>query len=105
MTNPYEPPSTTTEATGGPAIFDAVADNAVQKAASNALMFSVGGLLCCAPLGFVGITRGNAALTTIALTGAGIGHRSTAKAAVVIGYVGLAIWIVGFVMKMTRLAE
>ncbi len=104
MTNPYEPPSAHTDAPGAPAIFDAVAENSVREAASKALMFSVGGLLCCAPLGFVGITRGNATLTTIALTGAGVGHRSTAKAAVVIGYIGLAIWIVGFVMKMMRLA-
>lgn len=106
MSNPYEPPSVNTEPTRGAigsTMFDPIADKAIQDSAGKAVMFSVGGLLCCAPLAFAGISQGNTALRTIRMTGAGQAYRTNALGAVVIGYIAIVVWVIGFFVKIARL--
>lgn len=100
MTNPYKPPQGGEGARAQQAPIDPAEEKAVQEAAGNAAMFSFGGLLCFAPLAFVGIARGNSVLRTIKATGAGQAYRSNAVGAVVVGYVAIAVWTLALVTRL-----
>jgi len=77
--------------------------NELAARANNALILAIVGLLCCAPLGVVGLFMGIAVLADVnRLRSRAPDARGKAIAAVVLGVVGVLAWVIYFVVLMAN---
>lgn len=69
--------------------------------AQKALIAGLVGVLCCAVGGIFAIIWGNAANKEIAASGGMLGGEGKAKAAVILGWVAIVLWILAIVFSLT----
>lgn len=68
--------------------------------ANKALIAGIVGLLCCAIGGIFAIIWGNAANKEIAASGGVLGGKGKAQAAVILGWIAIALWAVGIILNI-----
>lgn len=68
--------------------------------AQKALIAGIVGLLCCAIGGIFAIIWGNAANKEIAASGGMLGGDGKAKAAIILGWVAIALWVLAIVANI-----
>lgn len=74
-----------------------------QTKGRNGLIASIAGLLCCGPLCILGIVWGNQAKAEARQVGAP--EPGLAQAAFIIGVIGVALWILGLIFRVTVLSN
>lgn len=66
--------------------------------AQQTLILSIVGLICCGPLAIYTLITANNIIKEGAATGANTSKANTAK---IISIVGIALWVVGFIVNLT----